>query len=214
MSAKHTVKKLIAYILCILVLMTVVSFFFGTGTSHRSIAGLKPPVQTETTGGTHFDKAGYKVDVTYMYEYDMDALVVHTNKHYGLGLEKRLSPIDTAVCWGTVAQYNDRVDFNWSQSGRFSMWHVDSYEELSVVGDETDVNTQIANCHLVPADSSVRRQVKRIHAGDHIRVKGYLVDIYGVKDNGQYFTWTSSTTREDTGDGACELIYVTSVEWL
>jgi hypothetical protein len=85
---------------------------------------------------------------------------------------------------------------------------------LSVVGDETDVNTQIANCHLVPADSSVRRQVKRIHAGDHIRVKGYLVDIYGVKDNGQYFTWTSSTTREDTGDGACELIYVTSVEWL
>ena len=214
MSAKQTVKKLILYFLTILVFMTVVSFFFGTGTSHRSIAGLKPPVQTETEGGTHFKCAGFDVDVTYMYEYDMDALVVHTNKHYGFGIENRLSPIDTAVCWGTVAQYNNRIDFHWSQSGRFSMWRIDYNDPIDLVGSEDDISAQSANCHLVPKDNSVRRQIKRIHAGDHVRIKGYLADIYGENDKGETFFWTSSTTREDTGDGACELIYVTSVEWL
>ncbi len=26
--------------------------------------------------------------------------------------------------------------------------------------------------------------------------------------------WNSSTSRTDTGDGACEIIYVTDVKWL
>ncbi len=45
--------------------------------------------------------------------------------------------------------------------------------------------------------------------GDHVRLKGVLAE-YANKNNG-FFRGTS-TIREDTGNGACETVYLDSFE--
>lgn len=49
----------------------------------------------------------------------------------------------------------------------------------------------------------VARAIEGVHSGDHVSFTGYLVDI----TKGGYH-WHSSRTRYDTGDGACEVVYV------
>jgi hypothetical protein len=47
-----------------------------------------------------------------------------------------------------------------------------------------------------------------VKPGNIVRLRGQLVSVLGP-DN---FTWSSSLTRTDTGNGACELFYVESIE--
>jgi len=60
--------------------------------------------------------------------------------------------------------------------------------------------------HMIPADDLVRRSLERIRQGQLVHLKGFLVDASGP--NG--FQWRTSMTRDDTGAGACELVYVES----
>jgi hypothetical protein len=64
--------------------------------------------------------------------------------------------------------------------------------------------------HLVPAGPNVAAALDGIGAGRVLRLEGHLVTIAGPGG----FTWTSSTSRLDTGGGACELVLVRSVEVL
>ena len=63
---------------------------------------------------------------------------------------------------------------------------------------------QLSNNHLISADDLIRRQVRKISVGDQIRVRGYLAS-YSNEGGGKRGT---STTRLDTGDGACETLFV------
>jgi hypothetical protein len=63
---------------------------------------------------------------------------------------------------------------------------------------------QLSNNHLISDDDFIRDQVKGIGIGDQIRVRGYLAS-YSNDGGGKRGT---STTRLDTGDGACETLYV------
>ena len=184
----------------------------------RGIAGLEPPVQTELgkddPTGTDLEIGGWDVRINYKYAYDINALVLHTKDYNGIKLADRLSPRDLGLGWGASAQFNDMVDFQWDQSGRWIQWSLDSYEELAVVGGEAAVNSSCSNNHVIPADKNVKTLLKRIKMGDHVELKGYLVDVSATKANGAYFDWNSSTSRDDTGNGACEVFYVTSVKWL
>jgi len=62
----------------------------------------------------------------------------------------------------------------------------------------------LSNNHLISDDEFIREQVKRVRIGDQIRVRGYLAS-YSTEGGGKRGT---STTRLDTGDGACETLYV------
>jgi hypothetical protein len=54
----------------------------------------------------------------------------------------------------------------------------------------------------------VRDQLLRTRVGNIAHLRGYLID--ANRDDG--FSWHTSLTREDTGDGACELMWVEAVE--
>ena len=62
---------------------------------------------------------------------------------------------------------------------------------------------------VIPANSQIAKQIKNVKRGDLVRLKGDLVEI---KDKD--LVWTSSLTPTDTGDGACELFRVSSIEWI
>ena len=67
---------------------------------------------------------------------------------------------------------------------------------------------QLSNNHLISADEFIRDRAGEIRIGDQIRIKGSLVR-YGATGGGLRGT---STTRDDSGDGACETILVDELE--
>ena len=141
--------------------------------------------------------------ISYLYSYDIEALVVSTHDYEGWEVGDRLSPRDFALAWGTVAEYNTQIDFHWHQLGRWYYWKIDSLDELKSVGGEGGVISQSANTHIIPSTDEIRNQIMAVRRGDHIRLKGYLVNIDGRSEDGYYFNWHTSTTRFDSGDGSC-----------
>lgn len=184
----------------------------------NAIAGLEEPVQTELKKtdetGTSFKKAGFDCKLTYLYKYDVDALVVSAQDYTGIGVQDQLSPKDLALAWGKVAETNTLIDYQWDQSNRFVFWYVDSGDLLASVGGVEGVTKCCSNNHIIPADSTVKSQLKKVRKGDHIQLHGYLVSVEGSKSSGETFTWNSSTSRTDDGNGACEVIYTTSISIL
>lgn len=191
-----------------------VYFLLPVGGRERAVVGAPDPIQLEASGSEHLNLDGYDLTIAFRYSYDISALVVSTCDYSSSSIGDKLSPKDLALAWGKVAEYNKKVDFNWSQSGRWYYWRVDNASDLDPVGGVMGVNTHSANTHIIPADSTVRNAIGKIKQGDYVRLTGYLVSVNGKNSSGTTFTWNSSTTRNDTGDGACEVMYVKTVEWL
>ena len=207
-------KKIIGYTVVIAVLAVLLFPYFSSRGVRRGVKDIPEPVQTEAEGGKTDVINGFHLDISYKYAYDIKGLVISEKSYSGLGLTNKLAPKDVALAWGKVAEYNDRIDFHWHQSGRWIMWRVPSIDDLNPVGGEAGLNNSMSNNHLIPADAVVKRKIKKIKRGDYIEIKGYLVNIDGSKSNGATFYWNSSTVRDDSGDGSCEVIYVTDVDWL
>jgi hypothetical protein len=71
-----------------------------------------------------------------------------------------------------------------------------------------DIEIHSANMHMIPATAEVERQLLRVRPGQVVALMGYLVEVRG-RDG---FRWRSSLTREDTGNGACELVWVEKLD--
>jgi hypothetical protein len=70
------------------------------------------------------------------------------------------------------------------------------------------MDTHSANMHMILACDDIERRLKSIRAGNLMHIAGYLVEV----TNKDGFRWTSSLTRSDTGGGACELVWVDSLD--
>ena len=64
--------------------------------------------------------------------------------------------------------------------------------------------------HMIPADDYVWDQLLGIKEGNIIQIEGQLV----LVDSLDGWSWRSSMSREDTGNGACEVIFVERVRVL
>jgi hypothetical protein len=56
----------------------------------------------------------------------------------------------------------------------------------------------------------VEEKLKKIKKNDQIKFKGYLVNV----DSQDGWRWNSSTTRNDTGGGACEIVLIDDISLL
>jgi hypothetical protein len=130
--------------------------------------------------------------------FDIEARVLSA-EHYTFGREADVSPVDLALGWGKMSDEAILKDIKISQSNRFYYWHVDEFPI-----PRREIETQSANMHMIPADDVVEKALKSIQPGQVVKISGYLVRV-DAKDG---WHWKSSLTREDTGSGACELVYV------
>jgi len=64
--------------------------------------------------------------------------------------------------------------------------------------------------HMIPANPVVAKTLARVKREQRISLRGQLVRVEG--DDG--FRWVSSLSRDDTGDGACEVIWLEHLEIL
>lgn len=179
----------------------------------NAISGLSEPKQEPASGIAYADINGYSITIKYQYSYDVDALVVHTCDYTSYSVDDILSPKDLALAWGRVAEMNKEIDFHWEQSNRMCSSYLDANDKRKF-GSYSKFISDAANTHIIPANDEIRDLVGYIRRGDHIKLKGYLVNVSGYRDADRAtFVWNSSTSRTDTGPHSCEVFYVTSVEW-
>lgn len=134
-------------------------------------------------------------------EFDLEARVL-SSKRYWLGRGARLAPVDLALGWGPMSDQAVLDHISISQFRRFYWWKA---KRMPI--PRRDIERHSANMHMIPADDRVARILKRVREGDVVRIDGYLVN--ASSEDG--WRWRTSLTRDDTGNGACELVLVTSV---
>lgn len=130
------------------------------------------------------------------------AAVVAAAEPYSIDAGAFLAPVDLVMTWGRLPEepYASRVSY--SQMTRYYFWRTrDSSLDLRYIA------THSANMHMIPADRNLRRALAHVGAGDRVRIRGLLVDVEAPR-----FRWQTSLSREDTGPGACELVWVEEVQ--
>ena len=71
--------------------------------------------------------------------------------------------------------------------------------------------SHLSNNHILCADAAMSRRILNVRPGDQVYFKGYLA-AYSQPAN--QFLRGSSTVRDDTGNGACETVFVTEFQVL
>lgn len=140
--------------------------------------------------------------VTPLQPFHVEARVLG-REDYRLDRGAEVSPTDLALGWGPMADPQVLQRFSISQSNRWYHWQVDD-EPIS----REAIETHSANMHFIPGNDAAARALAAVRAGQNIRLRGQLVRVQG--DDG--FDWLSSLSREDTGEGACELIWLEQLE--
>jgi len=179
---------------------------------------LKDPLQKPAVGLKiiTFTKDEYEYELTPLYHYEINALLVHKLNYKRFSIYKYASvfPMDLSLVWGsnlaTKVYQSEKLKF-W-QDGRFTYWQYEA-------GVKVNPN-EIANEHLIINDKDAEQKMNSLNVGDQVRIKGKLVDVFAKNvgqtniDRAASYKWQTSTIRTDAGPGACEIIYVENIEIL
>jgi hypothetical protein len=153
-----------------------------------------PPFQLDEHRAT--PRAGFAVEAT-----------VLGVEHYRFGREAAVSPLDLALGWGPMADPAVYGALDISQSGRW--YHYRWGPEGPPLPLETII-TSSSNMHMIPATPAVAQRLADLETGRRVRLTGWLVDI----ETAEGYRWSTSLRRDDSGDGACEIVYVCEVATL
>lgn len=134
--------------------------------------------------------------------FSIDAKVL-SRREYRSGREAELSPLDLALGWGRMREdaVIERLDI--TQSGRWFHYRYPGDPPLP----PAEIVRSAANMHMIPADEGVAAALDDVRKGERVRIDGWLVEAQAPDG----WRWRSSTSREDSGHGACEVVYVCAV---
>lgn len=172
--------------------------------SHRRVPppdASSDPLQTPAEREAfEFVASGRRYRITPRFAWDEAARVVG-EKTYRFDALARVAPVDLALAWGPVLQspYDGRISY--LQTGRFYLWSTRAPEL-----DRATIVAHTANTHVISATARLRRIAACVASGDVVRLEGWLVDVDGIDDPS--FRIRTSTSRDDEGPGACEVVFV------
>jgi hypothetical protein len=157
------------------------------------------PVQQEQPA-SHFKIDDYLL--TRRASFEIRARVLSIEKYY-FRRESDLSPIDLALGWGPMSDQSVLDQIEISQSAR---WYRTRWDyPLSIADHEIILNS--SNMHMIPSVKGIAKTLKQLRDGDLVNIRGWLVDV----DHDSGWFWRTSMSRDDTGAGACEIVYVESI---
>lgn len=178
----------------------------------RNLTNISEPIQRQANGSTTVMIDGKEILLTYLATYEISGLVVKTDSYYGKDIYSQLAPKDVSMVWGFLLKEENLSKIHFSRIvDRFIMYNIKDSKWLESVGGMKKVSECISNNHLIPSDKNVEKLIKKIKQNEYVKIEGYLVS---AKEIDGKFKATSSQSRTDDGNGACELIYVTNVTWL
>ncbi|NVJ58794.1 MAG: hypothetical protein HWE27_00305 [Gammaproteobacteria bacterium] len=170
--------------------------------------GLIPPAALEQPKQQNLSsKNSFKINktlITPLAEFEIAARVLGVEPYY-FDRGASISPVDLALGWGVMAKPETLAHINISQRNRWYYWRTEN-DNVAL----RDIQVNSANMHMVPANDLIAKKLKSVASGQFINIKGKLIQ---AEEEGGW-RWRSSLTRQDTGGGACELIYVEEVTFL
>jgi hypothetical protein len=159
------------------------------------------PLQRELAGAPDvLRKDGFRI--VPMATFALTARVL-ARRTYCCGAEDKLAPVDIAFGWGRMSDEAVLAALDISQGGRFYYYRWSNAPPIPV----REIVVSSANMHLIPASAAVEKKLRDARVGQIVVLSGYLVHVDGERG----FRWTSSLTRDDSGAGACELVWVEDV---
>lgn len=188
----------------LLVIVLAASWYWWPGLEIRRPAGVAvsgPPVQRELRGpAPRLGKAGYEIAPLARFELEARVLGV---ERYRFDRGADLSPVDLALGWGRMSDTAVLGRISITQGNRAYSWWTSEFPI-----PRREIETSSANMHLVPANEIVAGRMNEVRRGHYVRLSGYLIEARAADG----WRWRSSLTREDTGNGSCELIWVEQLE--
>ncbi len=178
-------------------------------TYHRFIM---PPQQSPT------ERAPFSVDarkqtyqITPLYDYDLTGMIVSYSNAEAFGdiwharsWQDFINVRDLCVIWGDNLQTGIYKKMKFS-SDTWTCW---AYWEDSIVSAIFQMDG-LSNNHLLTNDPKIKAKLLQAQLGDVVHIKGVLAEYRNPANN---FFRGSSTIRGDSGNGACETIYVDHID--
>lgn len=211
--------KIRKYLFLICLIAFAISFFLKA--NYRSVeeineAAYNEPVQTEVLAPypISFEKDGFKYKLTPLYNYEINGLVLSRliyDVWYSLKKTDSVFSVDLCIAWGDnlKSKVYQNKSLKFSQNMRFCWF---KWSEPVPINEN-----EIGNNHLVINSDEMDKIAKNILPGDQVKITGKLVNVeavgVGLEENEKY-NWQTSTNRDDTGAGACEVLYVENIEIL
>jgi hypothetical protein len=172
----------------------------------------REPIQ-EATEAEPFD---VRVDdttftVTPLFTYDIVGLVVSEHNtdslfdYYHKLWNDTFNVKDLCVVWGNNAisgLYKEMSFRSGSWTCYFKTRDTETWRAFT--------KAELSNNHLLTESPHIQKTLRSIRRGDQVRIKGYLAE---YSHEGSFWRG-SSISRTDTGNYACETIYITDIEVL
>lgn len=152
------------------------------------------------------ERDGRVFQVQLTHEYEVSGLVL-SRESYDLTWTNDFFDVDLGLIWGEDVE-ELRQKYKFHQDGRWLYWR--SQGPVSEL-ERARITQHIGNQHLIPREGSRRiaHAIRWVGKGDRVRIRGFLATIL---DSAWQPVARSSTRRDDTGAGACEIVWVEEIQ--
>lgn len=172
---------------------------------------LKNPVQYKTDKKPFFVKeGGINYFINPKYEYSLEGVVVSFHNthawwdvYHKSSWKDYINIKDLCVIWGAnvSSEIYKKIHFSSGSWTCYVQW--DDYETGRIFS-----MSSLSNNHILSSSKSIKKLLKDVSIGDHIKFNGYLSEY----SHDQGFFRGTSVTRFDTGNGACETVFLSDFE--
>jgi hypothetical protein len=164
------------------------------------IVAREAPVQIDRVSAQAFQYQDAQLTPLASFEFDARLISVAWYSDQ----DSRYSPADLGIGWGKMSDSANIDALDWSHSARFLSYRWSTQPPIPA----QEIIPLMANVHVIPANAAVLTKIGKLKYGQRIRGTGKLVE---VAASGGY-RWRSSMSRNDTGKGACEVMYLETLE--
>lgn len=140
--------------------------------------------------------------------YKISARVIEKHRILGDRLTE-LVPYDLGLVWGDLMKDRNYKKLRTHQYQRWVTYRYSAKDKDLL--NKIDVAKHLSNNHIIPANKNIFRGIKKLRRYDKVYLEGYLVYCDVAYRKTPLFQYNSSLTRDDTGDHACEVFYVTKI---
>ncbi len=148
-------------------------------------------------GLVRLEKPGYRFEP--VASFALEARVL-SKRLYHTDPAAAIAPMDLALGWGPMSDTAviRQLHIRQADRGYFYAWRQSPPIPLE------EIIRHSANMHLIPANANIEQRLKKLKPGHIVHIKGFLVNVAGPDG----FFWRTSIVRHDTGNGACEIVWV------
>ena len=195
----------------VVIIVTILYVFYTITKTDRIIleSGIKAPFEPIQTELTIYEKDYIKINdfsAIPLYNFDITAKVLSKKKYQGDSdfVANEVMPYDLALGWNVMSDEEVVSKIDIEQRNRWYFWETkNSPVPLNLISNSS------ANMHIVTDSEETIETLENIKVGQIIRIKGKLIKL--IK-SGTSYSVTSSTTRKDSGNGGCEVLYTKDIE--